>query len=307
MRRITGRDRFRRWLAMSLVVGLGLAPSAPWQCRAAQVASTIKLDADDLNQPIVLDQSGKTIHLPTKQQSGPAVLANGSIPSYIAYQVDSDGSLPKGFPTVVTGSAKSGQTTTGPLHFDALVKAQLDATLAKDGRAAVYNGQDTFFVKPIPPMFGTTGSSAGTTLAWLASQRSASGSSSATTQVSVPTSVAPTQAPILIPTSITDPITKSKLVKDLQHLLALKSGKLVNWNQQTLGSLKSDLRISSPKHVAPQHLASTSKPVLAAQVIDPTGAGGTPQPAPVPEPGALVVFGLVAAVLVVRQRRAARK
>jgi hypothetical protein len=119
--------------------------------------------------------------------------------------------------------------------------------------------------------------------------------------------VAPIQAQTLIPTSITDPITNSKLVKDLEHLFALKSGKLVNWNQQSLDALKSDLKIDSPKNVAPKDLASTSKPELAAQVIDGTGSGGTPQPAPVPEPGTLVVFGLVAAALAVRQMQAGRK
>ncbi len=309
MRRTTHCGQFHCWLASSLalVVGLGLAPVAPWQSRAAQIASAIKLDAEDLDHPIVLDQNGQTIQLSTKQQSGTVVLTDGAVPSYIAYQVDGGGSLPKGFPTVVSESANSNQTTTGPLHLDALVKAQLVQTLAKDGRAAVYTGQDTYLVKSIPPLFGTTGSSGGTTLAWLASQRSTSSSSSGTTQTSMPTSVAPIQAQTLIPTSITDPITNSKLVKDLEHLFALKSGKLVNWNQQSLDALKSDLKIDSPKNVAPKDLASTSKPELAAQVIDGTGSGGTPQPAPVPEPGTLVVFGLVAAALAVRQMQAGRK
>ena len=123
----------------------------------------------------------------------------------------------------------------------------------------------------------------------------------------MPIPAAPIQAQTLIPTSITNPITNSKFVKDLEHLFTLKSGKLVNWNQQSLDALESDLKIDSPKNVAPKHLASTSKPVLAAQVIDGTGSGGTPQPAPVPEPGTLVVFGLVAAALAVLPRQAGRK
>ena len=216
-------------------------------------------------------------------------------------------SRPKGFPTVDSGSAKSDQTGTGPLHLDSLIKAQLDQTLAKDGQAAVYNGQDTYLVKPLPPLFGTRASAGGTALAWIASQRSASSSSSGTTQASVPASVASIQAQAIIPSSITDPITNSKLVKDLEHLFTLKSGKLVNWNQQSLDALESDLKIDSPKNVAPKHLASTSKSELAAQVIDGTHSGGTPQPAPVPEPVTLVVFGLVAAALAVRQMQAVRK
>src|SRR5208283_4555555 len=157
MRKITRRGRFRCWLATPLAVGLGLglAPAAPRQSRASQIASRIKLDAEDLDHPIVLDQNGQTIQLLTKQQSGPVVLTDGAVPSYIAYQVDGGGSLPKGFATVDSESARSNQTTPGPLHLDALVKAQLVQTLAKDGRAAVYTGQDTYLVKPISPLFGT--------------------------------------------------------------------------------------------------------------------------------------------------------
>jgi hypothetical protein len=206
MRKITRRGRFHCWLATSLAVGLGLglAPAAPRQSRASQIASRIKLDAEDLDHLIVLDQNGQTIQLPTKQQSGPVVLTDGAVPRYIVYQVGGDDPLPKGFPTVDSGSANSNQTTTGPLHLDALVKAQLDQTLAKHGRAAVYNGQDIYLVKPLPPLFGTTGSWAGTTLAWLASQRSTSSSSSGTTQASVPIPAASIQAQPLIPTSITN-------------------------------------------------------------------------------------------------------
>ena len=245
MRKITRRGRFHCWLATSLAVGLGLglAPAAPRQSRASQIAWRIKLDAEDLDHLIVLDQNGQTIQLPTKQQSGPVVLTDGAVPRYIVYQVGGDDPLPKGFPTVDSGSANSNQTTTGPLHLDALVKAQLDQTLAKHGRAAVYNGQDIYLVKPLPPLFGTTGSWAGTTLAWLASQRSTSSSSSGTTQASVPIPAASIQAQPLIPTSITNPITNSKFVKDLEHLFTLKSGKLVNWNQQSLDALEGDLKI----------------------------------------------------------------
>src|SRR5271157_2456510 len=152
MRRTNHCGQFHRWLAslLALVLGLGLAPVAPWQSRAAQIPSAIKLDAEDLDHPIVLDQNGQTIQLSTKQQSGPVVLTDGAVPSYIAYQVDGGGSLPKGFATVDSESARSNQTTPGPLHLDALVKAQLVQTLAKDGRAAVYTGQDTYLVKPIP-------------------------------------------------------------------------------------------------------------------------------------------------------------
>ena len=204
-------------------------------------------------------------------------------------------------------SGNSGKTGIGPLHLVAPVKAKLDQTLARDGQAAVYNGQNTYLVKPLPPLFGTAASPGGTTLAWIASQRDTGGFSSGSAQASTTTATAPLQAQSLIPSSITDPITNSKLVKDLEHLLTFKSGKLVNWNQQTLDALKSDLDITSPKNVAPKDLASSSKGELAAQVIDGIGPAGTPQPAPVPEPSTIVVFGLVVAWLAVRKIQAARQ
>ena len=143
--------------------------------------------------------------MPTQGHTGPVVLPSGSIPSYLVYRVDSDDSLPKGFPTVATGPAKAGRTT-GPLHLDAAVKAQLDQALAQDGKVAVYNGKNTLLVKPFAPLFGSAGAGDnGTTLTWLASQaaatRSASSSSSnsstgvASSSTSVPTTVPDVAAP----------------------------------------------------------------------------------------------------------------
>jgi hypothetical protein len=310
MRRIHDCDRFRGHMVVSLSLGLALAlnPGTPSLARAAQVASQIKLDADDLSKPIVLDQYGHTLHLPTRSHTGPLVLADGAVPSYIAYLVDRDDTLPKGFPTVVTGPGEAARTT-GPLHLDAQVKAHIDSSLAQNGSVAVSNGTGIFLVKPIPSVFGnnvTGESSDAPSLAWLASQafarRSAtepSGASSSSPP-SVPTSVP--QAQSLIPSSITKPITKSKLLRDLQHLAALKSGKLVNWNQQTLSALESDLRIGPPKNVAP-HL-SIAKPTLGAQLLDLAGNGtaGSPRPAPVPEPRSIIVFALATVALAVRGR-----
>jgi hypothetical protein len=288
-------------------LSLGHATSTLRQSRAAHITSTIQLDSNELKHPILLDQKGQTIRFPPSRQSGPVRLTQGALPSYVAYQLNSSDSPPKGFPTVVSGSGGSNQSGTGPLHLVARVKAELDQTLAKDGQAAVYNGQNTYLVKPLPPLFGTTASPGGTTLAWIASQRDGGSTSSGVAQASMATSAAPVQAQTLIPSSITDPITNSKLVKDLEHLLTLKSGKLVNWNQQTLNELESDLKIDSPKNVAPKDLAGTSKVELEAQVIDSTGSGGSPQPASVPEPGSLIVFGLVAASLAIRKILLARK
>jgi PEP-CTERM motif len=148
--------------------------------------------------------------------------------------------------------------------------------------------------------------SPGARLALLASEVAArrsstlSSTSSTTTSPAVPTSV-PQLGP-MIPTSVTDSITNSKLLKDFEQLIALKSGKLVNWNQQTLNALESDMGITSPRHVAP-HLATT-KPALAAQVLDgsPGGSGAAVQPAPVPEPATLLIFATALGGLALRSR-----
>ncbi len=163
--------------------------------------------------------------------------------------------------------------------------------------------------KVVPARQDTTGQgtpSPGARLEILASQVAASRSNSAaktgstSTRSAVPTMV-PQTGP-MIPASITDPITKSKLLKDFEHLVALKSGKLANWNQQTLKTLENDLGITTPGHVAPRLAAA--KPVLAAQEINGStaGSGATALAAPVPEPGSLLIFALALGGLAVRHR-----
>ncbi len=288
---------WRQRLALSL--SLYLYPSALWPCRAAQVASKVNLNADHLGPPILLDQNGQVISLSTTQ-SGSGVLTDVSEPSYVAYQVLGEQALRKGFPTIASGSAGSGRTGTGPLDLNAAVEARLNQTLAKDGEAAVTTGQSTYLVKPLSSLLNAPVSSSGSILAWVSSQRSTGVSSTSTV------AAAPIEAQSLIPSTITDPITNSKLVKDLEHLFDIKSGKLVNWNQQSLNALQSDLGINPPKDVTTKALAKTSKAETEAQVITSAGAGGTVQPAPVPEPGTVVIFSLVAAALAVRQIRSRR-
>src|SRR5262249_55220885 len=162
------------------------------------------------------------------------------------------------------------------------------AALAKDGKVAVSNGASTLLIQPDSPGLGTRdgGSPSRTALAWLAGQVAALRSSvtpgSGSIAGSVPTSV--TQAQSLIPSGVTDPITNSKLLKDLQHLFVLKSGRLVNWNHSTLAALRSDLRIASPMNVAPH--PSVSKSTRAAEELSLSGTAAEPatRPTPVPEP-----------------------
>src|SRR4029079_5011535 len=136
---------------MVLALAGGLSLVSPWQSRGSQVAS-IKLDADDLT-PIVLDQNGARVPMPT-QQSCAWPLPAGTVPSYVAYTVDSDDSVPQGFPTVYTGAAKPGKTT-GPLRLDAVVQGKLDQNLAEHGKVAVHTPNGTYLVKPLASVFGS--------------------------------------------------------------------------------------------------------------------------------------------------------
>jgi hypothetical protein len=300
---------------LCLCAGLGVGPTAS-PARASQIASDIKLDSDDLSQPIVLDQNGRLIHLPTPQHPSPVVLASGSVPTYIGYQVDSDDTMPSGLPVVQGDPAKVAQTV-GPLHLDPLDISQLDQALAKSGKALVHTTDNSnILINPIASVFGPDGSTSTTSgLASLAA-RAAAASTTASNPKSTPRSasttvqtspVTPPQAQVLIPSS-TSPITNNNAIKDLQRLLEFKSGKLVNWNQHTLDALKRDLSIGSPRNVAPH--AQTSSPKTAAEELAPpvlgTSGTGTPQPAPIPEPGTLAVFGVIAGILLFRQRLAQR-
>lgn len=115
--------------------------------------------------------------------------------------------------------------------------------------------------------------------------------------------------------SVTDPIAKSSFLNDLKTLFAFQSGKFVNWNEETLRRLGSDLGFDSGSAPNAAPRLPTPRPVYAAQVIEGdltytplSGAGtgdgtGTVQAAPVPEPGAWVLFALALGGLAARSKR----
>jgi hypothetical protein len=279
----------RRGLALALAAGMSLAPIGP--TRASQVDS-IKLDADDLNSPIVLDQNGAKVALPTKH-SGPVTLVAGTVPSYIAYTVDSDDSLPSSVHSVYTGAAKAGQTT-GPLRLDAIVQGKLDSQLSQYGKVAVHTPDGTYLVKPISSVFGNSGKGGSATgQAWLASVAS-SASNTSTTSATTATGAQNLTPPKTAASTTAAPTTygTSYLVRDLSNLFHVSAGKFANMNKASLDRLSRDLGISAPKNVTThpavqQHAKTTT---TAAQVLDPAGSA---QPAPIPEPSTLAFFGLV--------------
>lgn len=280
------RASLRRGLALALAAGVSLAPSP--KARAAQVAS-VKVDAAGIT-PIILDQDGARLPLPTRR-SGPVTLPAGSMPTYAAYPLRRFDSLTRDFPTVYSEGARAGKRT-GPLHLDAIVQGKLDHELAKYGKSAVHTREGTYVVKPLAPVFGGVGSGGSSPARiWLANASPANSKTSTSTG-----STTEAQAQALIPpaTSTKAPISygPNYLIRDLQNLFRLESGKFTNMNAQSLERLKRDLGLSQPKNVA-KHPAVTSPPKTAAQVLDPVASGaGSPQPAPIPEPSTLAFFGL---------------
>ena len=316
--------RFQGRLGIVLAIGFCTLPLVPQRSPAAAVASNIKLDADDLSHPLMLDQNGNRVAMPTRGH--PVVLASGVTPSYVAYTVDGDDSLPKNFPTLSTGAARAGQTT-GPLHFNAVMQQKLDAELAQYGETSVRTPTATYLVKPLAPMFTPLAGTSDTTGAtvWLANQAKATPHKQATTAASSPaaapyttttTSTSATQAQAQVLAPSTNGATSSSLLKDLAKLFTFRSGKLVNFTTGNLDNLKHDLTgnlnlgLSPPKNVAP-HPAAANPLVTAAETLVgvPTAGGngsGSVQPTPIPEPSTLAFFGLVIGAWGMR-RQLARK
>jgi hypothetical protein len=314
--------RFQGRLGVLLAIGLGALPLVAEPSPAAAVSSNIKLDADDLSHPLMLDQNGNSVAMPTRGHS--VVLASGVTPSYVAYTVDGDDSLPKNFPAVHTGSASTGQNT-GPLHFNAVMQQRLDAELAQYGQTSVHTPTTTYLVRPLAPMFTPLGGTADTSGAtvWLANQAkptphkptttAPSSATATTTKTTTSTSTSQPQAQVLVPS--TAGTASGSLLKDLANLFTMKSGKLVNFTTGNLDNLKHDfntslnLSLSPPRNVAP-HPTTAHPLVTAAETlvgVPTTGGNGSVQPTPIPEPSTLAFFGLAMGAWGMRWQHARKK
>jgi hypothetical protein len=307
------RPVFLRVLALALCSCLALTFAEGGEARAASIGTSVNSGSAVFSHPFVLDQSGQPIVASGRGKTHAVVLAPGSVPTYLAYRLPSNETVPSGVPTVDAGSSG------GKLQFTPLVSTRLSQDLAQHGEAAISSGTRTFLVQPLPSVLGASGGTAspqGTSHAWraalstlrsdLASRSGPASSTSTSTPASTTSSSVPatTQAQTLTPTNILDPTANSKLLKDMEHLLTLKSGKFPYWDQRTFNALKSDLSLSSPKNVAPDlTTTTTAKPVYEAQVLTEFGSSATsPQPTPAPEPGTLAIFGLAALAFVYRFR-----
>jgi hypothetical protein len=106
------------------------------------------LTSEDLAGRIVLDQNGQQIQLPTARDRHPE-LAKGSVPTYLAIPLYGREHLSGTIPKIDTGS-QLGENPVGPLSFDSLVKANLDATLAKTRLAIVDTSTQNYLVDFLP-------------------------------------------------------------------------------------------------------------------------------------------------------------
>ena len=76
-------------------------------------------------------------------------LAKGSIPTYLAIPLSGGEHLSATIPTLATGP-QQGENPVGPLNFDSLVKANLDATLATSRLAIVDTSTRNYLVEFLP-------------------------------------------------------------------------------------------------------------------------------------------------------------
>ena len=105
---------------------------------------------------------------------------------------------------------------------------------------------------------------------------------------------------LLDPSTYLNPIMKSRLVKDLEHLVSINQGKMSNFNRQTVDSLAVDLGIRLPRKWLPTWPSPAHSPRSKPRRSISPALAGTPSPAPVPEPGTVVIFGLATFALAAR-------
>jgi hypothetical protein len=150
MTRIGRRSGFLVHLgpASALVWTLGLVLGVIWPLRADAAKLGRALTSEDLTGRVVLDQNGQQLQLPTVEDRHPA-LPKGSTPAYLAIPLDGGEHLPGSIPVLTTGS-QPGETTVGPLDFDALLKAKLDTTLNTSRLAVVDTPSRNYLVGSLP-------------------------------------------------------------------------------------------------------------------------------------------------------------
>jgi hypothetical protein len=239
---------------LALVVGLAL----PLRSEAAKLGQF--LTAKDLSRPLLLDQNGTQLQLPSSSHLHPSLTA-GSTPTYLALPLYGGEHLPVATPTIDAG-AQAGSNSIGPLDLNTLVKAQLNAALDTSGLAVVDTSKQNYLVEYLPHFArshqeSTSGS--GTTSTSSTSTRKTTSSSSS---------------------------TLSKL---------LTASQWDKWANSGLSDLKNLLNIKSSSS---NSTSSTSKHnlVIEAQILGPNDQASGPGsvlPSPIPEPSGWMIFAIL--------------
>jgi hypothetical protein len=133
-------------LATCLIMGCALGWIWPPQSEAAKLNTFLTLH--DLSERLVLDQNGQVLTLPTAGDRHPT-LPTGSTPTYLAIPLNGGEHLPSTLPTL-DAAAQQGETSVGPLNFDALLKAKLDTTLDTSRLAIVDTPSHNYLVEFLP-------------------------------------------------------------------------------------------------------------------------------------------------------------
>jgi hypothetical protein len=134
--------------ASALAWTLGLVLGMIWPSHAEAARLNRFLTSEDLTGRVVLDQNGQQLQLPTVEDRN-VVLPKGSTPTYLAIPLYGGEHLPGRIPVLTTGS-QQGETTVGPLDFDALLKAKLDTTLNTSSLAIVDTPSRNYLVEFLP-------------------------------------------------------------------------------------------------------------------------------------------------------------
>lgn len=265
-----GRElRSRATLAMALMLGVGLSLAAPSRSDAAKLSSF--LTPQDLARPILLDQNGQQIQLPSSHHSHP-VFPQGSTPTYLVIPLSGGEHLPAGITTIFTGQ---GGTAIGPLDFNATVKAKVDSALDTSRFAVAETPSRSYFIEFLPRVShflprSSTGMAS-------APPAQAGGAGTSTTQATGSA-------------ALTSKVITNSSSNELSQFLGgtLSIGQLA---KNSLTDLENLLHIKSSKRTARKPSLN-----LEAQVIDP------PLPAPIPEPSTWLIFGLILGTAGLHQR-----
>ncbi len=139
-----------------LVLAVGLfIPSRSEAARLGQY-----LTAKDLSRPVVLDQNGTQLQLPSASDPHPSV-PQGSTPTYLAVPLYGGEHLPVATATIDAGP-QAGSSGIGPLDLTTAVTAELNAALNSSGFALVEAPQQNYLVEYLPHIARSHGAAGST-------------------------------------------------------------------------------------------------------------------------------------------------